>query len=998
MTPFRIVPWSADFLPAIKDLADELTGGRPGRAVVVFPHSRPRRYLTDLYRQSAGAPALLPRMLTGEELRDWLRRAWDAGNVPPRRAGRLDQAALLRRAVSNVARALPGGSPLARLATGRHGLDGPDGMALFFPWGLRLADLMEDCLIRMVDARDLLHAEGEVEPFAAALLGELRRIREEYLNLLSASGFSTPGLDAHMVARWADHALDPPPGLDPQTLILAGFVGLTPSEEKLYRHLWRLGATVCLHTDPGAAQGRGHWSCADHAAWIKRWKAECLVLPAVERRPDLRFFAGYDLHSQLREMQNILTPGADAETPDSPFQGGGRAVALPSADLLMPVLHHMPRKDINISLGYPLERTPLARLLDAILLARESLRPDGRLRRQAVLDVLRHPCTRMLRAAPAGESDENAAPLAPLLRRLERRLRAAGPLVDPAGEAEAVLAAAAPGEAEAGDLLRAFLDAAFHAWADVRTLRDAADRLGRVCALLLEHGGSAWKRFPIDAECLYRLLSHVAPELADNAMADDALPFPLLASLIRDYLAEERVPFEADPLTGLQVLGMLETRLLRFDSVIILDATEDRLPGAPAQDPLLPDSLRGLLGLADTGRRDALAAHTFYRLLAGADRIHLLWQEGIENSQLFDSKKSPSRFVQDLLWRHEKTQGKRLRPGTPPLAAAAFPLAPPPAPGARPIAKSPAIRARLDALLAEPISPSRLDAYLACPARFFHEQVCRVRPPEILAEGDDPPAVGELMHRVLKRAYEPLLGTLVHPDDIAPEALNALFAEELAQSGLGERLPAESLLMLENAGPLRLRRFARSQPAETMPLAVEARHSARMEAAGRDHELIGVFDRVDRRMDGDVVLDYKTGRLPRIAAGLWNDDALWNALENWTPGADDPLPALARAISSVQLPCYLYILGRQRDAENRGGAHNAARNASYNAAWINLAENGEEVFLLDPALPETERARIQNEAVPALIRFLLRHMREAEAFAPQPGKQCAWCGYRRICG
>lgn len=96
-------------------------------------------------------------------------------------------------------------------------------------------------------------------------------------------------------------------------------------------------------------------------------------------------------------------------------------------------------------------------------------------------------------------------------------------------------------------------------------------------------------------------------------MADTPLPWPLMQAMLLELVRAERVPFEADPLTGLQVLGMLETRLLRFSRVFLVDVTDDRLPGAPIRSPLLPDSLRALLGLPDTRNREQLAAYTFHR-------------------------------------------------------------------------------------------------------------------------------------------------------------------------------------------------------------------------------------------------------------------------------------------------------------------------------------------------------------------------------------------------
>ncbi|MCQ2444550.1 MAG: hypothetical protein MJ061_03550, partial [Mailhella sp.] len=62
-SPFLIVPWTDDFLLRIRRLADEITGGNPGDAVIVFPLNRPKRYLLDIYRSGLSAPLLLPRII-----------------------------------------------------------------------------------------------------------------------------------------------------------------------------------------------------------------------------------------------------------------------------------------------------------------------------------------------------------------------------------------------------------------------------------------------------------------------------------------------------------------------------------------------------------------------------------------------------------------------------------------------------------------------------------------------------------------------------------------------------------------------------------------------------------------------------------------------------------------------------------------------------------------------------------------------------------------------
>lgn len=87
-----------------------------------------------------------------------------------------------------------------------------------------------------------------------------------------------------------------------------------------------------------------------------------------------------------------------------------------------------------------------------------------------------------------------------------------------------------------------------------------------------------------------RFLQNTVPSVMQNGMAEKVLPLKVLYGIVEQLVHAERVPFEADPLTGLQVLGMLETRLLRFENVFVLDCIESALPAQQNQDPLMPDS------------------------------------------------------------------------------------------------------------------------------------------------------------------------------------------------------------------------------------------------------------------------------------------------------------------------------------------------------------------------------------------------------------------------
>ena len=1009
--PFLIFPWDKPFLPQLHKTLCALSHGRPGRCAVIVPHNRPRRYLTELFRQDAALPRplLLPRMLTVAEMIGLFRA--QTTDAPLHTAGSLDRVALLYQCVRDVADA-SGDAVLCRTFASMD-------MARFFPWGLRLAGVLEECLTQLRDARDIPYAEEEVSPLAAALLGALGRIQTRYLELLEQRRWTTPGLDAHMAAR---HAAAIPPLLAAATggIFVAGLAVLSNAENRLLRRLWEHGAHICLHTDPALADPENtghdcHWACADHARWIKEWRAPCAAAcPPSGNRPRLHFLAGYDAHSQLDAVRAVLERDAavSAAAPNAiaptlaPDATPATAVVLTDPGLLMPTLHHLPARDFNVSMGYPLERAPLCRLLESVLrlhatrraavsphpagpdmlppdmLPPDTASPDSAAPRcryhwRALLHCLRHPYLHMLGATATQET-----PLREVFARMEERLRGGSRFADPWE-----LAREAADWTGLSPALRQVLEAVLTCLADsfaaAATPADMADAIARLCDLLLTHGGDTWKRYPLDAESLYRLVQGVIPELKGSALAHTPFPQSALFSLTRQLVRVQRVPFEADPIAGLQVLGMLETRLLHFERLLIVDATDDKLPGFTAQDPLLPDALRALLGLPDARRRERTAAHTLYRLMAGATEAYLFWQEGVQHSGLFDGKKARSRFVEEFLWQEERRRKALLAPGTPPLETAACPVRPVPR-RAQGVDGCPELRAAVRDMLTRGISPTRMDAYLTCPARFARESLLRLRPLEEVNEGDDPAAVGQLIHEVLRAAYAPRLHRPLRKGDISRETLCAQFSAALEASPLRAQLPPASYIMLAAAGPLRLSRYLEHQPEETCVVALEHPLAAPI-CQGRYH-VKGTLDRVDRRHGRLTVLDYKTGRVQPPPSDIWSDTALWRTLALWTPeSAHDPLPDLAQLLPSVQLPCYIYLCA----ASTLGDP--------ANAAWVNLRDDGKEIPLLDDAVDEDLRDAVVRERIPQLLDFVLRHMAHAAVFPPREGGHCGWCPYAPMC-
>lgn len=975
--PFSIIPWENDFLTGLARLVLHETQGNPGRACIIMPHSRPGRYLARTLHAlpELPKPFAMPAMYTVTDLFRAMRTETEPN--PPEQIETLDRVGLLAECVRMLRHESDNAPALPVEDTNR-----------FFPWGVRLASLLEDLYNQNLQPQDVLYMEGQVVPFAATLLGALGRTHQAYTRMLDDNGWTTPGYDAFRVVR----SLQAVPEHDyaclrDRTIFIAGFYGLNGVEEALFRHLHMYhGAHIVLHTDARIATGEGspHWAAREHARWMQRWNMGSghtyLAEPPVQRTPVRTFHEGFDLHSQLDVLEQTLT-GTESHQ--------GTAVVLPDTGLLMPVLHHLPDKDVNISMGYPLERSTLFRLLETAMRLQETRPPRtdgsaGAYYWKELIGLVRHPYLKML-------SIGDEQPLAVPLRNMEASIRTGQRYSDPRDLHPDLAPASAIPEAETRTLLTRCLTLTITRWEQLQTPADMADALADLCSLLLEHGGTLWDRFPLDAESMYRLMRRVIPMLRECTLARQQFPRDVLFTILRQTIRQERVPFEADPLTGLQVLGMLETRLLRFDTVFVVDATEDKLPGAPANDPLLPDSLRSLLGLPDARHREQVAAYNFHRLLKGADTITILYQAGVERGGLFEDKRARSRYVEELLWQEERTRKSLLTPGTPPLYAISYPM-PALCRSDRAVMRSDAVAARIESYLrARPLSPSALDAYMTCPVRFFHERICGLTPVDEVNEGDDFAGIGELLHAVLEAYLTPYIGRKHTYEQTNIEQLQALFVEQLQQSPLRDTLPYDSYLMLEAAGKLRLAQFLQHQP-ETRIVSLEQACNAPvrlMDGSEAPYRIAGRIDRVDERPEGIVILDYKTGSVNRPAPDVWEDDGFWHTLADWNGQDDDTLHDVAEALHSVQLPAYLYMYA------NSGVAGRTT--APADAGWVELKRGGHETFLFGKETPPEVRADLLQQHIPLLISFLFNHMRTAPAFRPRRGRHCDWCTCANCC-
>lgn len=1094
-SPFILTSWQNSFLELLLDCM--LQEGKEGsyrdfsKLTFIVPHKRPQLYLMERLKKDDrfNKPCILPQIISAQELFPALREALNPRVT--KTAKQLDMVALLLECI----RQLPETNALFfRQSSSVENTE----VLNFLPWGIRLASLFEECFTHNIEPENFLYEEYRVTQYAANLLAHIGSLFQLYVATLDEIGWTTPGYDACQVMRYLTGAGKLPEDAlwhalhykeeAKHKLFIAGFFALSGAENSLFHHLWTAhGAQILLQGD---TQDTPHWSCEPLLQWARQWQASVERLPASTPEAvfsNVRFIAGFDLHSQLTTLprllpdtepstepnkepdtkndkeneastKRILGDGATPPVPqvtteqlllltpqsassscgpkeevnlrNKPATGNDcklekefaadTVIVLPDTGLLMPTLHHLPRKDLNISMGYPLHRSSLFGLLDCLIQLQQN-KLHGLYYWRDIVALIRHPYIKMLLLSPNSDEGERSTPdltLRKILHRFEESLRKSNQVYIHPRQFFRQFYEGQEDSTETPPAVLHFLQrlerVLLNNFSAVTTPYSLARALHHFCKLLLHYGRRLWKQFPIDAECLFRLHSSLIPELSQTALSHENLSADVVFSLLRTLIEAERVPFEATPLVGLQLLGMLETRLLDFKKVIIPECTDDLLPGITIEDPLLPDPLRLEVGLPSKHKREELMAYHFYRLLAGAEEVVLLWQEGGQSSGLLDSRKRRSRFVEELIWQVEKKEQSLIPPtGGGPLSVLSTVTTPIHTKRSTIENTAPLHRA-VGQFLTKPLSATALDSYLSCPTKFILRYILKVDESSEVTEGQDLPKIGTAIHSTLQTFYTPYLGRRLPEgrffyENAWPELIH-LFHSSQEYTEMKRDFSADVAALFATAGEIRLRNFLLNQPA-TLPLALEKTLRPKRLLLHPELEcniqLHGQADRIDIREGNIHILDYKTGGfVPEIRQGIWEDQSFWDEVAFWTPDTPkDPLPTLAKMLPSVQLPFYITLFQRLDESERQllfGSEYTVFRSESVDnqgvtASWVTIGSDGcEKSLFTNHENYEYAESRIV-ENIEALLSFLTRHMLLTPSFIPHEGVHCAWCPYLGRC-
>ena len=610
-------------------------------------------------------------------------------------------------------------------------------------------------------------------------------------------------------------------------------------------------------------------------------------------------------------------------TPERIQAGRRTAIVLCNEGLLQTVIHCLPESvdKVNITTGYPLSQTSIASLVNTLINMQVhgySLRKQMFTRRW-VESVKRHPYASIM---PQDFADARHTEIQPLLH-----------------------------------------------W-----LINITQTIATSKSPIIES--------PLDTESLFRmytLLNRLCGLVDSGVLKVDIIT---IQRLIGQLITSTSIPFHGEPAEGIQVMGVLETRNLDFDHVLLLSCNEGNMPRGVNDTSFIPYTLRKAYGLTTVDYKVAIYQHYFHRLLQRASDVTILYNNATSDGKTAEM----SRFMLQLMVDNKiPITFLTLKAGqTPQLHAPTT------------IQKTPDVIAQMQKHFANKeggISPTAVNTYLRCQLRFFYRYVCEIAEPDS-TEDDmiDNRLFGNIFHKAAQVIYTPFIS-----NTITSMMLDELLKEEVTiERAVDEAIKQEFFKITDPSRPLPpldgLQLINREVIIKYIRLLLEVDRRftpfriidlekwVYTEIGGM--KVGGIIDRLDSIINPETgenqirVIDYKTGSrhikpLPDVAS-IFTSEAIKDHSDYFLQTFLYAHIVRSKSSESVS-PCLLFIQhagGKDYDPTLGIGKEPVTDIATYSDEFISLFQNLLAEIFNDqlPFTPTDDRKRCETCPFASLCR------------------------------
>ena len=343
-----------------------------------------------------------------------------------------------------------------------------------------------------------------------------------------------------------------------------------------------------------------------------------------------------------------------------------------------------------------------------------------------------------------------------------------------------------------------------------------------------------------------------------------------LYAIYKQVIDLAEVSFEGEPLNGLQIMGVLESRVLDFETVIVTSMNEGKFPAGKSQNSFIPYDVKRELGLPTFKEKDAIYTYHFYHLLQRAKNIYLIYNtesEGLDAGE-------KSRFITQLEVEKQAKHNLSHEIYNALLPETAYqPIK---------IPKSEAVMERLKEIAEKGFSPSALTSYIRNPIDFYFQKILRISEVEEVEENIALNTLGTIIHGTLEALYTPYIGKFLSETAILG-CFKFLDDEVLKQFKLvykeGEIKKGRNLLAFEvakrnvsNFLKVELERIKNGDAIKILEL--EKTFERKLEHPSLPFPVLikGNVDRIEECNGIIRIIDYKTGKVekPNVTLKSWN--------------------------------------------------------------------------------------------------------------------------------
>lgn len=677
-------------------------------------------------------------------------------------------------------------------------------------------------------------------------------LKKRFLNLWSHFGdiyhdfnrrLEDEGL-AYEGALYRKVALDETVDFCYDTYIFVGFNVLQRVEQRLFSRLQKMGRAKFYwdfdkYYMDKANNEAGHY-VREYLKYFPNEldNADAEIYDNMSRQKDIDYISATTENIQARYISTWLKEKGRMEA------GTNTAIVLCDESLLQTVIHCIPPEvtKFNITTGYPLSQSPISSLVTMLVSLQTAGHVGGsdKYKLHYVNQTLHHPCMKFI-----------SEKYIDMLKDLDTHKRYY------------------PSRAELtmGDEGLSIL------FSDIETnsvsSRNASIAKWMLSIIKLIGKNSKTNADPLFQESVFRmhtLLTRLSNLIDAGDLDVDLITFQ---RLISQLVKSTSIPFHGEPAVGVQIMGVLETRNLDFDHVLVLSCNEGNMPKGVNDASFIPYSIRKAYGLTTIDNKVAIYAYYFHSLLQRASDISLLYNSATEEGQTGEM----SRFMLQMLV-ESSHHIKRTA-----LQAQQIPVTT----QLKSIDKDDAVMDVLNAIGS--ISPTAINRYLRCQLQFYYNMVAGIKEPDENDEDQiDNRVFGNIFHKSAELLYRKFMqrSNIIHRADIEdclkhPEIIEIIvdqaFREELFKVDRQGFRPEYNGLQIINReviiGYLRQLLEIDIRLAPFLVLALEQEVSADITlGTGKTMKIKGYIDRLDSIKIDETgeqirVIDYKTGNTPK---------------------------------------------------------------------------------------------------------------------------------------